>query len=56
MTKDHVAQYDSQLELAIALARQALVVCDDEGFMFAAIHLCVAIEALQALQKTSAKA
>lgn len=56
MTKDQLAQNDSQLELALALARQALLVCDDGGFIFAAIHLCVAVEALEALQNTSAKA
>lgn len=56
MTKDQPAQNDSQIELALGLARRALAVCDDQGLMFAAIHLCQAVEALEQAQKASANA
>lgn len=48
--KNKLEHCDSQLELAIRLTKNALEVCDTEGFMLAAIDLCAAAEKLETLQ------
>jgi hypothetical protein len=46
MSKDQSTQNDSEREHALNLARRALEICDEAGLIFAAIHLCAAIKAL----------
>jgi hypothetical protein len=40
---------------AIALAEAALGICDDQGFLYAAIDLSSALDKLQALREEHAK-
>jgi len=41
---------DGDLERALLLVEQALELCDDLGFSFAAIDLCAALEKLKELR------
>lgn len=50
---DRSSHMDGELKTALNLTRQALDLCDAEGFAFAAIHLCAALEVLEALHKRS---
>ncbi|WP_379923626.1 hypothetical protein [Erythrobacter sp. R86502] len=43
-------QEQASLEQLIELVDQALNICDEQGFIFAGIHICAAMEVLRALK------
>jgi hypothetical protein len=50
MSDQHRQDTSDGLARAIALAEAALIVCDENGFMFAAIDISAAIDKLKAIE------